>query len=49
MYNMEKTRLEVRLNDKTLSVNGRNTKLDDSLFYVGISRVLNREKRPQKE
>lgn len=43
MYNMEKTRLEVRLNDKTLSVNGRNTKLDSSLFYAGISRVLNRE------
>ncbi|HUS48849.1 MAG TPA: hypothetical protein VMZ91_01680 [Candidatus Paceibacterota bacterium] len=40
---MKKIQLEARLEDKTLSVNGKRVKLDDSLFYAGISRVLNRE------
>ena len=40
---MENIQLEARLKDKTLSVNGKKVKLDDSLFYAGISRVLNRE------
>ena len=33
----------MRLADKVLSVNGKEIKLDDSLFSAGISRVLNRE------
>lgn len=40
---MRNIQLEARLKDKTLSVNGKRVKLDDSLFYAGISRVLNRE------
>jgi len=40
---MENIQLEMRLSDKILSVNGKEIKLDDSLFYAGTGKVLNRE------
>lgn len=32
-------RLEVKLSDKSLSINGKSLKLDDSLFFAGMSRI----------
>jgi len=40
---MKKIRLEARLKEKTLSVNGKKMKLDDSFFSGRTSWVLNRE------
>lgn len=40
---MAKPKLEVRLNDKTLSVNGKIIALDDSLFDGRVDKVSNRD------
>jgi len=40
---MKNIKLELILKDRTLIANNQNLKLDESLFYAGVSEILNRE------